>query len=69
MKNGIEILQDELIDIKTLFSTYFDLMLIGDFNARTGVCNEYLDNETMNFIDNDFPYNSLQLERFSKDLM
>ena len=64
-KDGIDLLLGEITGIQC--GRLGDVILMGDLNARTGVCKEFIENDTMRYVDEGFENNSFDLPRFSKD--
>ena len=66
--NGMSILDDKLRQLKMLYPNY-NLILTGDFNARTKTLKDFIHDDSSNYLPlpNFYPEDKFQVERCSKD--
>ena len=68
--NGIELLEDSILEVITKY-TNDELVLAGDFNARCGLLQDYMENDDVDYIFNDenslYDIDYFKANRNSKD--
>lgn len=67
--DGINLLNEKLVDIKVLYPNA-DIIIAGDLNARTKDFLDYIPHDDLDFVfgDTDYPGDTFNLRRNSKDL-